>query len=276
MNFKLISGIVAAFAGTLATAATAATFMLEDLNATAVFETQASASGAERSGLVSWTTNTGPGEPAIVEQSIWLRVGNETRERPMASYNVTFAQATDTNPNSGADTFVVQYTQPNSFQFLAEYSLQGTFCCGSDMGEQFSLRKIGQGSQTFSLFLYTEFNAGAPEILERLNPNTFSHDGSRWLTETVLTPAPTFWEINEASVLRAKLTDDVATTLSNTVGMLTGSNLAWAGQWNFTLGENQTFQLSVDKRIAPIPLPAPAFLLLGGLGALAAMKRRAA
>lgn len=262
--------------GAMATGAGATTFTLNDLNATAIFETEASASGEERSGLVFWSTDTEPGGPKIVEQSVWLRVADETRERPIASYERTFAQATDTNANPGANAFSVRYEDRDAFVFDATYFLQGTVCCGSDMGEQFSLKNAGNGPTTYNLFLYTEFLVGSPETVERLNPNTFSHDGRRWLTETVLTPAPPLWEIGEASVIRGKLTDDSPTTLTNAISPLVGEALAWAGQWTFTLNPNQTFQLSVDKRATPIPLPAPAFLLLGGLAALGVVKRRAA
>lgn len=249
----------------------ATTFNLSDLNSTMTFQSVVDESGVERSGVVSWIVN---GKPVIVEQSMWYRIGDNGPEKPIASLPRTGAQTSNTNFNPGDDVMALQYTMADSFRLTASYSLQGTMCCGSDLGEQFSILNLGSAPLSFHLFQYTEFAPGSPEVAERLNPNTFSHDGSRWLTEAVLTPGPQNWQIGEAAVVRALLTDALPTTLSNSISPLSGGHLAWAGQWSFVLNPDQTFQLSVDKRVSPVPLPAPAFLLLGGLGAFGYLRRR--
>ncbi|TVQ55569.1 MAG: hypothetical protein EA355_09530 [Rhodobacteraceae bacterium] len=268
-----------AFAGVLATGASAAPFVLEDLNSRLSGDT---AGG----GVTEWRVN---GVNHLFQEWFWIRVDGTSlgdREHRLSSFDILAQQTTDTNTFTDPrhDNLNVVYNIDGLLRAEVSLSLRGSQCCGSDLAEQVSIVNTSGGALSFSFFEYTDFDLGGTsfdtfaDFTPTATGGAFRQDDDTgiWRSTTVVTPRPSFWEIAYYATTLGKLDDDMPTTLSNTVSPLLNGDLTWAAQWNVTLNDGQTWLLSKDKLLTPIPLPAPAFLLLGGLAALGALKRRAA
>ncbi|TVQ54624.1 MAG: hypothetical protein EA355_11435, partial [Rhodobacteraceae bacterium] len=297
MAYPKLTCLAVAAAVAVATGATAATFTLEDRNSRVVFETQTSADGFSRHGMVAWEVN---GINHMYEQNFWFRFAGDTRDTPLASLPTTFAQSFDTNEFVGDDLLSLTYNNAGFFTANVRYSLSGSDGCCSDIAEQVNITNTSSSPFTMIFTEYTDFDLSGTigdTFAAHPNPNLFTQIDRTTLVDcppftqhcwyrsdtTVVAPAGTFlgWEISQYPDLRNRLTDDTPTVLANlagTSGAFGAGDLVWAAQWKFTLLPGQSWQLSKDKLLTPtpIPLPAPAFLLLGGLAALGALKRRAA
>ena len=94
------------------------------------------------------------------------------------------------------------------------------------------------------------------------------------VSETVVTPSPSRYEAGYVPDLLNKLT---ATSVYNLNDAPTAGDgdLAWAFQWDTTIGVNKTFLVSKDKPINTSPEPSTGLLLgVAALCLLAAGRRR--
>jgi hypothetical protein len=70
-----------------------------------------------------------------------------------------------------------------------------------------------------------------------------------------------------------RLTDGDADFLAGLVGDTVGGNVAWAFQWDFVLGNDESFIISKDKHLQ-IPAPGAALLAMLGVSLVGAIRRR--
>jgi hypothetical protein len=187
----------------------------------------------------------------------------------------------DSNFDGNPDTLFVRYNGAG-FRTDVRYVLDGGAPGSgtSDMGEQISITNVSDGPMDFHFFQYTDFDvrgtAGDDSaVFTNLNA-VDQYEGVARLTETVVTPVPSHREIALFPVTRNKLSDGVATTLSDTpIGTVVGpGDLTWAYQWDVVIQPGSTFQISKDKAIRAIPEPATASLLGLAVGLLLAAQRK--
>ena len=249
----------------------AGTFTLVDDNSTADFDT------ALDRNQVNWFVD---GTNQLFAQTFFYRIGNGP-EIPVPSLTIDAEGTSDVNFDGDDETLFIRY-DGGTFDIEITYSLDGGLpgSGASDLAEQISINSKTEIDLDFHFFQYVDFDlngtaGGDTGVFTNANTVRQSEAGAR-VTETVVTSVPSHRELATVPTIFGKLTDGVATTLSDTPPPGSGigpSNLEWAFQWDFNLGSNSTFQISKDKNLKAIPEPTSYALALVGL-CLAGRRRR--
>ena len=106
-----------------------------------------------------------------------------------------------------------------------------------------------------------------------LNNTAAQRDAKVSAAETIILPPPSRYEVARVggpNDILSRLNDAVATDLANNAGRVSG-DVAWAFQWNMTIGPDATFLIAKDKTIylTPDNTPEPtslSVLAMVGLG----------
>jgi hypothetical protein len=241
-----------------------ATEILTDLNSTAVIDP---------AGASSWTVD---GKNHLFDQLFFYRIGDTGGESSLGDIFTA---------SSSLSNFASFNYSGAGFDVLVNYVLTGG-SAGSgtaDLAETIRIRNNGTSALSFHFFQYCDFDL-VPNIgddIGRLtNANTVRQsDSGTTLSETVVTPVPSHWEINTYPNTLFSLTNGSPTTLSDGTSPLGPGDITWAFQWDFNLAPGGTFIISKDKLIHPVPLP-PSVLLLGtgllGVGLLRFRRKNSA
>ncbi|MCC6321287.1 MAG: hypothetical protein IT438_07615 [Phycisphaerales bacterium] len=255
----LIAGGIAA----LASPSFAAIHVLSDRNSVVRVDDATSA------GMHDWVVD---GTDHLFQQWFWFRVSGDTQERQLNSLPLIGSFATDTNPfhDTRPDTLSLLYAAPG-IEIQPTYTLRGgqTNSNASDVGEQIAIHNTGNQTLNISFFQYCDFDInGTPsgdtgEIVGSMFNTARQSDGVFGMSEVVVTPAPSRYEVNTFPNIVTRLDDGLVTDLANTVGPQSG-DLTWAFQWDLVIAPGGTVIISKDKGIIPTP-GAAALLALGGL-----------
>ncbi len=228
-------------------------------------------------GQVNWLVD---GVDQVFNQRFFYRTALMTDEAAVDSLPALGPVATDTNPFSDvrADTLAYQFNDAvASLEFEISYKLRGGLpgSGNSDLAETIIIRNVGSVAQTVSFFQYVDFDLG----------NTIGGDvawiqggrvayqneigGGIYMTETVVAPAPTAFEVGIYPNTLNRFGNGVVDNLNNNAGPAIG-DATWAFQWDFVVEANSQFTISKDKLI----VPTPGALALLGLGGLVVGRRR--
>lgn len=218
------------------------------------------------SGLNSWTVDS---TSQLFYQAFFYRVGSSGGE---SNLSTVFSGITNT-----ANTAAVNYTG-SGFTATVLYSLHGgaTGSGTSDLGIQIGITNTGTTDLNFHFFQYADFDLGANpggNVGTHVNANNITQTGGGIVVgETVFAPTPALWEIGAYPTIINALLDGNPTTLTNGVSGFTG-DVSWALEWDFTLGAGQTFLISKDELLTPVPIPPSVLLLGSGLLGLVGLRR---
>lgn len=251
-----------------ASISSAGIFTLVDENSVAGFDTESDANNP------FWVVD---GTSHLFQQAFWYRVGN-TAEQSVHFLPVALEGSTDTNFDGDDDTLFVRYDDP-SFRIEVRYGLDGGSVGSytSNMSEQISIRNMTASPLDFHFFQYVDFDlngssAGDSAVFTNANA-VQQYEGSRTLTETVITPVASHREIAPYSSIIDSLDDLSATTLSDSpaIGVSVGpDDLTWAFQWDLLIAPGDTILIDKHKGISGVPEPTGITLLatmvLAGLG----------
>jgi len=232
---------------------------LGDGNSAADIETQASAGGYPV-GMSRWEVD---GVDHLARQWFWFRAGGMTEELPINALVLKLEGTSDTNFTGTDNHLYVKYEdadQDPTFRVEVHFGLQGgePGSGDSDITEQIKITNLSDSPLEFHLFEYTDLDLGGVannDTASMPNANTADQwDDTYYFSETVVTPPPAHWEIDDVPVTIDRLqTDGVATTLADATNPYGPGDVAWAFQWDFTIDANQSVQISKDKQITPEP-----------------------
>lgn len=214
-------------------------------------------------------------------QGFWFRTAGMNNEANVGTLALTGTSVTDTNPfvDNRPDTLALQYAGPG---FMIEPSWtvrggsQGSFT--GDVLETIIIRNImTAGPLVISFFQYSDFdlngsiNDTSVEILGPLFNTARQSDGAASLSETVVTPQPTRWQVDNFPNTVNMLNDGVVDNLNNNAGPIGPGDLTWAFQWDFVIPSGGSVSISKDKRVV---VPGPGTLGLLALAPVALLRRR--
>jgi len=226
---------------------------------------------ASNMGMFTWNVN---GVDQLFQQWFWFRVGDIGGESSIDDIDAT--PVVEVIDQLLTNTIALQYSG-GGLEITTLYSLQGGSpgTETSDVGEQITIRNTGNVALDFHFFQYSDFDlceAIGGQTVTFINANTVDQSGGGCnLSETVVTPQPSHREAAGFASIRNSLEDGNPTTLSDNAGFGPG-DATWAFQWDFNLNAGDSFIISKDKHLRPIPEPAS--LLLFGTGLLGLKKLR--
>ncbi len=243
-------------------------FTLEDRNSSASFDVN--------SGQISWEVD---GVSQLFAQEFYFRRSTDQSERLLSADNLSLdgILTTDTNPfrDDREDAIAQLFNDDNGMQIETIFTLRGgTDGSGrSDLAEQIVIRNLGTSTLSLSFFQFVDFDLGgdfSDDSGEIINGNTVRQsDDDFSISETVVTPQPALFQVDDQSALSSLLNDDSIDDLSGQSSYV--GDVAWAFQWDITLEAGQTFIISKDKSIVPAP---GSLALLAGAGLITARRRR--
>jgi len=243
-------------------------FTLSDRNSTAVFDVN--------NGQISWDVD---GTSQLFAQEFYFRRSTDQNEVLLSSTNLSLdgVFASDTNPfrDDSIDTLAQLFSDDSGLQFETVFSLRGgTDGSGrSDLAEQIVIRNLSNETMSLSFFQFVDFDLGgdfSDDSGEIINGNTVRQSDDNYaISETVVTPQPTIFQVGDADAMSTMFNDDNADNLDGTESWQ--GDVAWAFQWDITLQAGQSFIISKDKSIVPTP---GSFALMGLAGLVATARRR--
>lgn len=225
-----------------------------------------------QAGAYNWFVD---GRDMLFQQWFWYRIGDTGGE-----HSINTLGAPTVTPFLGTRGVDVVY-QGAGLTVEANYLLTGGSpgSTRSDLGEILRLTNTGTTAINLHFFQYSDFDLCdiGGDSVNVVNGNlVHQSDGSCSLSETVVAPGANLWQVGAYPGLLNLLNDGSPTTL-NGLSSFGPGDATWAYEWNATLGAGDSFLISKNKSIQPIPEPAT--LTLVGIGAglvgLARKRRKA-
>lgn len=270
LPFALAALVLVLLVGLGPSQANATTYTLTDGNSSSEINPSTQA------GMFNWYVD---GVNYLNQQWFWYRVGTSS-QHSINTLTLTGVTQSPAFPGS----LQLNYTG-TGFTMAVNFYLQGgqPGSGTADMGEQIKINNTSTSSLNFHLFEYVDFNLSqGQDKAQLIYPNSIDqYYQSNTVSETSVKPFPSHWEIaNYPSTLNhLNLTANYTLNDTPAVGVEAGpADLAWAFEWDTTLGRNKSLLISKDKVITVIVIPIPASAILLGTGLLGlvglSLKRR--
>jgi hypothetical protein len=264
-----IASLILASASATALAGGSGDVLLQDANSSAIFNSD--------TGQVSWVVD---GVQNLFDQSFYFRRSTDTREYRVDDSNLGLGGffASDTNPfiDNRNDTFAALYTDGAGLEIETTFTLRGgtNGSNTSSISELISISNNSNQSMTISMFQFVDMDLGGDfgdDWAAVVEANVVQQwDDSNFVSETVATPVPTLFQVDNQLNLINALEDDAITNLDGTASA-GPTDIAWAFQWDITIAAGQSFLISIEKNIVPAP---GSVALLAFAGVVSTRRRR--
>jgi hypothetical protein len=218
-------------------------------------------------GMYSWTVN---GTEQMYQQWFWYRVGSSG---PESSIDKLSAPVIVT---SGTDQVDLTYTG-NLMSVLLRYTLTGS-STSAHVAETIKVTNTSASNLALHFFQYSDFDLNGTDVGDTaqiyapLHNTVIQSDGALTVAETVVTPAPSHYQVGVYPNLIDSLTDGGPTTLGDIAGPLGPGDLDWAFQWDVDLASGESLIISKDKIVNVVPIPPAAILFGTGLLGLVGLR----
>lgn len=240
---------------------------LGDANSTATFS---------QNGQFEWTVD---GVEHLYAQEFYFRRAGFNDEANIGSLDLQGVAVNDTNTftDDRDDSINSLYTDGQGLEIETLFTLRG----GSDgsgissIAEQISITNTGTSTIFISFFQYVDFDLGGDsgddwgQIVDGNNAQQFDDEFA--LSETVVTPQPTLFQMGDEGDISDLWSNGVVDTLNGTDGHQ--GDVAWAFQWDIELGAGDSFLISKNKTLG-VPTPG-SLALLASAGLISTRRRRA-
>ncbi len=269
MNKKTVIALASCAGFASAALAGNPVFEIADGNSSATFDSA--------QGQVNWLVD---GVNQLFRQEFYFRRSTDTREYRMDATNLNnlgnFTQ--DTNPftDDRDDAFGSLFSDGAGLEYETLFTIRGN-AAGSGaaaLAEQITIRNMSNAAISLSFFQFVDFDLGgdfSDDFGQIVNGNTaIQSDDDFSMSEVVVTPAPIAFQMGNGVTMRSMLNDNAIDNLDGTDSWQ--GNVAWAFQWDITIGAGQSFIISKDKSI----VPAPGALALMAIAGITASNRRRA
>jgi len=204
----------------------------------------------------------------MFQQWFWFRIGDTGGEVPISDLDLVY---TDHHTTPFNDQLTLAYADNSlgleiSISYILTGGNPGTNM--SDIAESITISNNSTGSLDIHFFQYCDFDLNETiwdDTGYLANANTVvQYDPSLIFSETVVTPAPNYYQLDYWPRILNDLEDDNPTTLNNCGGPITG-DVTWAWQWDRSIPAGGSLLISKDKSLRPVPEPSSLLLLGSGL-----------
>ena len=244
---------------------------LVDGDSTAIVDVDSSA------GMYQWVAG---GHNQLSQQWFWYRIGAGGVVQPINSVS-----AATWNQLAGPDSLFTSYANAQ-LSFSINYKLTSLTSGKVDILESISVKNNTAAPLDLHFFQYSDFDlAGTPiddSLVIEVDPDfggyyraTQKKNGGSELSETIAQPPASRAEANYQEPLITNFFTP-GYNLNNNLGPVLSGDLAWAFQWDFTVGAGGSVNIFKDKLLEVTPIPEPSTLAFVSLGfaALVLLRRR--
>jgi hypothetical protein len=257
---------VASILGAAASPAHAAPILLQDYNSSVTINPTT----PSPSGVTNWTVD---GTNQMNQEWFWFAVngGAPTNLNTLSLNGVPTPINIDGNPSAAGNYVSTSYgTSPLKIGVSYDLSGGATGSKVSDLSETATITNTGSSTLTFQFYEYSNFTmgGGGSQTLTITGGNeaTQENPSDFMVSQTVVSPKPTYFQADTAANLMAELGSTTNVHLDDNAS-ITSSSAAWAFEWDVTLNPGATFAIGIDKNIRAVPEPT-ATVALFGLGGL--------
>jgi hypothetical protein len=238
---------------------------MSDLNSSVIIDPNSQA------GMYNWTVD---GVNHLYQQWYWVGVGGATAYQQSLDL-LTFV-GSDLNAATNNLSLTYKALESNLSVDVTYQLVGGSLGSNkSDIGETIRLINGGTSPLAVRFYEYTDLDlngVSGGQTATLKNSNTITQSGGGVVaSETVSTPTPSYYQIDEYPSIWFDLETPLSYTLDDTNHMTTPGDATWAWEWDVTLAPGGSFLISKDKGLSAVPEPGTLLLLGSGLVGLAGL-----